>query len=209
MTRTTSPLGLHTASLSAALVLLALVSVLLCGCSTTSIHEEEPATPVNQVIPAKLAIVHTGGVGGAYARQGDSMGIASVAALAHKLEDEGYEVLLLDSGDSFVGSPLVNLSDGEAPVAFMNAAGYDALTLGQAELSLGLDLLKRRTTQSDFTYLSANVKPATKAKTPMKENMVITLADGRKVGVFGLSAPDVTEMNAANVAMATSFHGMG
>lgn len=193
MTRTTSPLGLHTASLSAALVLLALVSVLLCGCSTTSIHEEEPATPVNQVIPAKLAIVHTGGVGGAYARQGDSMGIASVAALAHKLEDEGYEVLLLDSGDSFVGSPLVNLSDGEVPVAFMNAAGYDALTLGYAELSLGLDVLKKRTTQSDFTYLSANVKPATKVKTPMKENMVVTLADGRKVGIFGLSAPDVTE----------------
>ena len=177
----------------ALLLVLALALLLTTGCSTTSITEENPEVAVNQIIPAKLAIVHTGGIAGAYAQQESSMGMSAIAALKHSLEDEGYEVLLLDSGNSLTGTLITDLSDGETPIAFMNAAKYDALTLGSRELSLGFDVLRRRAAQSDFLYLSANAKPTSDAKSPLKENTTFVLADGRRVGVFGLTSPSVRD----------------
>lgn len=171
------------------LSLLCALCLALAACSTTSIREQEPAEPVGQIIPTKLAIVHTGGIEGAYVRKGSSMGIAAVAGLARQLEDEGYEVLLFDSGNSLGGSALADLSNGETAVGFMNAAGYDAMALGGLELDLGRQTLSTRISQSDFTCLSANAYEAITNEPIASERRTYTLGDGRVIGVFGLTSP--------------------
>ena len=187
MSRTASGKAARIAHNALVALLLALWCLTNAACSTTTIGENSPEQPVGQIVPARLAIVHSGGIQGAFAREGSSMGIASVAGLATTLEQDGYDVLLLDSGNSLGGSAAVDLSDGEEAVAFMNAARYDAIALGGDELSLGSTRLARRMKQSDFAYLSAGIHNA-EGDLLADASKVFTLSDGRRVGVFGLTA---------------------
>lgn len=167
-----------------------LVTIMLCGCSTVSIGEQEPLEPVSQILPTRLAIVHTGGIGGVYGRTKGTLGLAAVCQVKHDLQEDGYDVLLVDSGNSLGGSVLADIDSGEIAVGFLNAAEYDAITLGQLELGLGSKTLKKRMSQSSFTYLSANVQPAGSQDMPAQTNTTFKLSDGRLVGIFGLTAPD-------------------
>lgn len=166
---------------------LALACLLSCGCSTTAVTEEQPKKPVSQVIPATLAIVHTGGARGTFSA-GDVACPAVAAQLAHDLREEGHDVLLLDSGDTLHGSDPTDLSYGEDAIGFLNAAGYDALALGASELDLGRETLKARDLQGDFPLLSANVTPDDDSL-QVAPHEVFALSDGRTVGVFALTAP--------------------
>ena len=159
----------------------------LAGCSTVTTGDDSWDTPVGQIIPARLAIIHTGSARGTFAADDGRLGLASVVGRAHQLEEEGYDVLLLDSGNTLMGPD--DLTDGEDAVGLLNAAGYDALALGQSELALGVRTFATRSSQSDFALLSANAT-ADSGSTPVTDaHTVMTLSDGRLVGVFGLSAP--------------------
>ena len=170
---------------------LAALSPSISACSTATIGEEEPETPVGQIIPSQLAIVHMGALEGQFSRDEEEgrMGIAKVAQLAHDKAGEDYEVLTLCGGDALGGTLLVGLSDGEDAVGFLNAADLDALVLGPRELALGSDLLGKRISQSEFSYLCANATDAHTGEPLVDANKVFTLSDGRMVGVFGLTAP--------------------
>jgi 5'-nucleotidase len=50
-------------------------------------------------------------------------------------------VLLLDAGDMFQGTPYFNLFTGEAELEVMNAMGYDAGTIGNHEFDAGVERL--------------------------------------------------------------------
>jgi 2',3'-cyclic-nucleotide 2'-phosphodiesterase (5'-nucleotidase family) len=76
----------------------------------------------------------------------------------HQQRLSAEHVLLLDTGDALVGGGVLgDLTQGEVIVAGMNAMGYDALTLGPRELTLGVDLLQQRIGEAQFPMLSANV----------------------------------------------------
>ena len=174
----------------AALVAL-LAALMISGCSTVSIGEQEPQEPVSQILPTKLAIVHTGGIGGVYGRTKSTLGLSAVCQVKHDLQEDGYDVLLVDSGNSLGGSLLADIDSGESAVGFLNAAEYDAIALGKLELDLGGKTLKKRMSQSNFAYLSANVQPTGSQGMPARANATFKLSDGRTVGIFGLTAPDV------------------
>lgn len=173
----------------ALLIAFAVGGLVLTGCSTVTTGEETPATPVGQIIPSRLALVHTGCVMGRFAPDDTSVGLAAVAGHAKALEAEGYDVLLVDSGNSLLGTTLVDLADGENAIALFNAAGYDALALGASELSLGGRTLATRSSQSDFALLSANATKGAGEQLLTDASTSITLSDGRLVGIFGLTAP--------------------
>ena len=173
---------------TAATVLCALLVALLAltACSTVTTGDESTGTPVGQIVPSRLAIIHTGSLKGSFAPDGEHLGLASVVGRAHQLERDGYDVLLLDSGDTLIGAS--DLTDGEDAVGLLNAAGYDALTLGPSELALGARTFATRSSQSDFALLSAN---ATSSGDDLvtAAHTTVTLSDGRLVGIFGLTAP--------------------
>jgi 2',3'-cyclic-nucleotide 2'-phosphodiesterase (5'-nucleotidase family) len=99
--------------------------------------------------------------------------------------------LLLDSGDALIGDGILgNLTQGEAVVAGMNLMGYDAMAVGAKELSLGVDVLRRRMAEAEFPMLSANVVLAESGDLLAQPYAILEIA-GRRVGILGLTrVPD-------------------
>ena len=186
-------------------ILLVIACYSLSACSTITTGEEQSPEPVGQIVPSRIAIVHTGSLAGRFEKTEQSLGIASASHIAHSLEEQGYDVLLLDSGGSLGGTDLVDLSDGEAAIGFLNAAGYDAITLGSSELSLGNDLLTKRASQADCAFLSATVTKTLDSSPAGKTSTSVKLSDGRTVGIFGITGPQVRNSLSAHAAQEYSI----
>ncbi|MCQ2458677.1 MAG: bifunctional metallophosphatase/5'-nucleotidase [Clostridia bacterium] len=139
----------------------------------------------------KLVILHTNDVHGHAVANDTQFGYARVAALKKQLEAQGASVLLLDAGDAIQGAPIVNMSYGKEAVNFMNAAGYDAATLGNHEFDWGLDnILQLATDVATYPYLCANILYIAGGNPVFTPNKVFETANGLKVGVFGLDTPE-------------------
>ena len=153
--------------------------------------EEETATPY--VIPdvdGKVVILHTNDTHGAdLDEEGTSFGMAGVAQLKKDFEAAGADVLLVSAGDSIMGKPLVSADQGKSAIEFMNAAGYDAMTVGNHELDFGIDNLKALAKDADFPILCADMTTEADGKTVFDSNKIFDLG-GVKVGVFGLATPE-------------------
>jgi 5'-nucleotidase len=69
-------------------------------------------------------------------------GMAQKAALIKKIRAEEDNVLLLDAGDIFQGTPYFNFYHGELEMQLMSAMQYDAATMGNHDFDAGIDGLK-------------------------------------------------------------------
>ncbi len=145
--------------------------------------------------PVKLTILHTNDV---HSRLepfpmdgGKNQGLGGVAARSHLIESirqEGNQVLLLDAGDIFQGTPYFNIYKGEPEIKAMSAMGYDACTIGNHDFDAGMENLA---TQLDkharFPMLVSNYDFT---GTPMEhktEPWRIIKKGKLKIGVFGVS----------------------
>ena len=84
--------------------------------------------------------------------KGEGLRYSTVAAL----KDSCPNALLLDAGDHVQGTAYGSMDKGATVVALMNAAGYDAATLGNHEFDYGMDGLAAIRDAADYTYLSCN-----------------------------------------------------
>lgn len=113
-------------------------------------------------------------------------GVARRAAVIEKIRSEEKNVLLLDAGDMFQGTPYFNLYGGELELKAMSKMGYDACTLGNHDFDNGIDGLVSQMPHMNFPILNANY---TFNDTPL-ENKVqeykIFKKGGIKIGVFGI-----------------------
>ncbi len=143
-----------------------------------------------------LAIIHTNDTHGhdvAVEGTKDSKGnfsMAAAAALKAEWQQKGYDVLLVDAGDATQGTPLVDTVKGASAITFMNACGYELMTVGNHEFDWGPDALAANEKAANFPFLSANVIDKQTGKLRFAANKVVELSDGTKVGFFGLTAPD-------------------
>ncbi len=111
----------------------------------------------------KLCILHTNDVhshlepfpmdGGKYQGMG---GAARRLSLLKKIRAEEKQVLLLDCGDVFQGTPYFNLYNGELDIKVMSAMQYDASTIGNHEFDAGVDGLARQISKASFPFLNCN-----------------------------------------------------
>lgn len=60
-----------------------------------------------------------------------------IAALKQSLAEEYARVLLVDAGDHLQGTAYGSMDEGRTVTELMNAAGYDAATLGNHEFDYG------------------------------------------------------------------------
>ena len=153
-----------------------------------------------------LAIIHTNDSHGhdvaveATDNDKGTFSIAAVAALKTEWERRGYSVILVDVGDATQGTPLVDTANGASAITFMNACGYDLMTVGNHEFDWGPDNLAANEKAAKFPFLSANVFDKQTGKLRFTPNKVIELAGGMKVGVFGLTTPStITTSNPKNI----------
>lgn len=105
-------------------------------------------------------------------------------------KSQGYQVLLLDNGDSLQGEPLVDLHDfsGSHPHP-MNQThrtlGFDGFVLGNHEFNFGFSNLKNLQSQTTVPWLAANVRHAADNSPAFGEYHIFEKA-GMKIGVVGL-----------------------
>jgi len=113
-------------------------------------------------------------------------GVARRAALIKKIRQEQKNVLLLDAGDVFQGTPYFNLFGGELEMKLMTDMGYDAATLGNHDFDNGIAGFVKQLPHANFPFLVSNYDFANtelKGKTlPFK----IFKKQGIKIGIFGL-----------------------
>jgi 2',3'-cyclic-nucleotide 2'-phosphodiesterase / 3'-nucleotidase / 5'-nucleotidase len=115
--------------------------------------------------PKRLRVLGTNDFHGALlaTRPGFAQGreVGGGAALAAYFERARAEVdaptVLVDGGDVMQGTPISNLSEGRATVAYYNEVGYDAAALGNHEFDWGIETLKERVAEAEFAWLGANV----------------------------------------------------
>jgi len=96
---------------------------------------------------------------------------------------EGAEVLLLDGGNIFQGTPLGMADSGRAMIDWMNQMDYDASVIGLQEFMFGVDNIKSLDAASKFPLLSANVNSANYDP----QDYLIKTLQGVKVGIVGLT----------------------
>jgi 5'-nucleotidase len=96
-------------------------------------------------------------------------------------------VLLLDAGDYFQGSPYFNFFNGRIEIDAMNRMRYDAATLGNHEFDNGLDTLAVVLKLAKFPVVCANYDVSgTPIESEVKPYIIIERF-GLKIGVFGLT----------------------
>lgn len=113
-------------------------------------------------------------------------GIERRAALIRSIRAKEPNVILLDAGDIFQGTPYFNMFGGEVEMKAMSAMGYDATAIGNHDFDGGLDNLAKQMQHATFPMLVANYDFT---GTPMEGKTVpfkIFEQEGIKTGVFGL-----------------------
>lgn len=116
----------------------------------------------------------------------------ATAIQTERAENAGI-ILVLDAGSSLVGQWLSVQSNGQVMVEAMNLMGYDALTLGQMDLSLGLETLRKLQAEAQFPFLSANLVSPSDLK-PLFQPYIVLERQGARIGIIGLTEPQAGQV---------------
>lgn len=113
-------------------------------------------------------------------------GVARRAALIEGIRKENPNVLLLDAGDIFQGTPYFNYYGGELEFKLMSMMKYDLATIGNHDFDNGIDGLYSQLPNATFEFVSANYDfKNTVLDGHVKPYKIFDKA-GIKIGVFGI-----------------------
>lgn len=83
-------------------------------------------------------------------------GFAKRASLIEKIRSEEKNILLLDAGDIFQGTPYFNYYHGEIEYKLMSLMGYDAVTFGNHDFDMGCENLLKQQPHAKFDFINCN-----------------------------------------------------
>jgi 5'-nucleotidase len=113
-------------------------------------------------------------------------GVARRAALIKKIRSTEANVLLLDAGDIWQGTPYFNLYGGELEFKLMYEMGYDAATIGNHDFDNGIESLSKQLVHAGFPFINLNYDFT---DTPLEGKILphkIFQRGGLRVGVIGV-----------------------
>jgi 5'-nucleotidase len=113
-------------------------------------------------------------------------GFAQRATLISEIRKQEKNVLLLDSGDVWQGTPYFNIYKGELEFKLMSEMRYDACTLGNHDFDAGMDGFVRQLPNATFPFLNCNYDFTDTAMEGRILTHKVFSFDGVKVGVFGV-----------------------
>jgi 5'-nucleotidase len=113
-------------------------------------------------------------------------GVARRAALIETIRQENPNVLLLDAGDIFQGTPYFNYYGGELEFKLMSMMKYDLATIGNHDFDNGIEGLYKQLPNAKFEFVSANYDFTNTVMNGHVKPYKIFNKGGIKVGVFGL-----------------------
>lgn len=118
-----------------------------------------------------------------YARRG---GMVRLASLIAQTRAANPDMLLLDAGDMFQGTPYFNYFKGDLMLKLMSRMGYDAGTIGNHEFDNGMDGLATALPFAKFPIISSNYYFSDTPLSGMVTNHLVLKKQGIKIGIYGL-----------------------
>lgn len=119
-------------------------------------------------------------------------GMARIAHLMQFLRAHNPDVVTVDAGDIFQGTPYFNLYHGEVEVQMLNDAGYDIYTIGNHEFDDGPDNLAKQLQKAKFSVINCNLDASScPALAAIIKPSVIEEIHGQKVAFVGAITPDL------------------
>jgi len=113
-------------------------------------------------------------------------GVAKRFELIQKIREEEENVLLLDAGDIFQGTPYFNKYGGVLEMKLMTVLGYDVATMGNHDFDGGMDGFLKAKQFANFPFVCANYDfSETILKDQTLKNVILEKAN-LKIGVFGV-----------------------
>ena len=113
-------------------------------------------------------------------------GAARRAAIIESIRKEEKNVLLLDAGDIFQGTPYFNYYGGELEFKLMSMMQYDLATMGNHDFDNGIDGFYAQLPHAKFDFVSANYDFKNTVLNDIVKPYKIIFKDGIKIGIFGL-----------------------
>ena len=115
-------------------------------------------------------------------------GVARRANIIEQIrkEEEEDNVLLLDAGDIFQGTPYFNYYGGELEFKLMSMMKYDLATLGNHDFDNGIDGFYAQLPHANFEFVSANYDFKNTELNGIVKPYKTFIKNGIKIGVFGL-----------------------
>jgi 5'-nucleotidase len=113
-------------------------------------------------------------------------GAARRAAIIKSIRKEEKNVLLLDAGDIFQGTPYFNYYGGELEFKLMSMMQYDVATMGNHDFDNGIDGFYAQLPHAKFDFVSANYDFKNTVLNDIVKPYKIIIKDGIKIGIFGL-----------------------
>jgi len=121
-------------------------------------------------------------------------GLARKSAILNQAKENNNIFFIVDAGDLFFKKNTINPGiptdlakiNAETIVSSFNRIGCDAFNVGEKDFALGLDYLNELKDNSEFPYISANIKNASGSY--MFNPYKIVERNGLKLGIIGLSS---------------------
>jgi 5'-nucleotidase len=113
-------------------------------------------------------------------------GVARRANIIEQIRKEEDNVLLLDAGDIFQGTPYFNYYGGELEFKLMSMMKYDLATLGNHDFDNGIDGFFAQLPHANFDFVSANYDFKNTELNGIVKPYKTFIKNGIKIGVFGL-----------------------
>ncbi|MBS1549870.1 MAG: metallophosphatase [Bacteroidetes bacterium] len=143
--------------------------------------------------PQKLTILHTNDqhsriepFDASYTRNPNQGGFARRASLIQQIRSQENNVLLLDSGDIFQGTPYFNFYGGELEFKLMSMMQYDASTMGNHDFDNGLEGFDKVLPNAKFPFICSNYDFKNTLLEGKTKPYAIFNKNGIKVGIFGV-----------------------
>ncbi len=131
-------------------------------------------------------------------------GVAKRATLINQIRSEEANVLLLDAGDIFQGTPYFNKYKGVLEMKVMNQMKYDVVTLGNHDFDIGISGYVQAKKHAAFKVVNCNYQLD---KTALKELVTphtIIKRGGLKIGIVGVGI-DLNGLIANDVAQQITY----
>ncbi len=159
----------------------------LLGAAALSIPSHLIAEPASKT----LTILHTNDLHSRIdpfdeGRNKGKGGMARRATLIERIKKENKNLLLLDAGDIWQGTPYFNFFNGELEYKLMSQMGYDAATLGNHDFDGGMENILKQLPLANFPFLIANYDFSSTILKNAFQHYKIFNKNGLKIGVFGL-----------------------
>lgn len=151
------------------------------------------STFLNKNNSRKLTILHTNDQHSriepfdqSYTKNPNQGGFARRASLIQSIRNKENNVLLVDSGDTFQGTPYFNFFGGELEFRLMTMMGYEASTLGNHDFDNGLEGFLKVQPNAKFPFICSNYDFKNTILDGQTIPYKILDKNGIKVGLFGL-----------------------